>query len=82
MYVSDRWCECYLQLSTVSVSVPGEEELVEAGHRCGEAPSTSSQATISGRQAMTISSGGYVHVPYVGMCASSATLAVEYLKEQ
>lgn len=53
MYVSDRWCECYLQLSTVRVSVPGEEELVEAGHRCGEAPSTSSQATISGRQAIT-----------------------------
>lgn len=79
MYVSDRWCECYLQLSTVSVSVPGEEELVEAGHRCGEAPSTSSQATISGRQAMTLSSGDYM---YVGMCASSSTLAVEYLKEQ
>lgn len=33
MYVSDRWCERYLQLSTVIVSVPGEEELVEAGHR-------------------------------------------------
>lgn len=75
MYVSDRWCECYLQLSTVSVSVPGEEELVEAGHRCGEAPSTSSQATISGRQGMTLSSGDYM---YVGMCASSSTLAVEY----
>lgn len=75
MYVSDRWCKCYLQLSTVSVSVPGEEELVEAGHRCGEAPSTSSQATISGRQGMTLSSGDYM---YVGMCASSSTLAVEY----
>lgn len=77
MYVSDRWCECYLQLSTVSVSVPGEEELVEAGHRCGEAPSTSSQATISGRQGMTlpVSSGDYM---YVGMCASSSTLADEY----
>lgn len=75
MYVSDRWCECYLQLSTLSVSVPGEEELVEAGHRCGEAPSTSSQATISGRQGMTLSSGDYM---YVGMCASSSTLAVEY----
>lgn len=75
MYVSDRWCECYLQLSTVSVSVLGEEELVEAGHRCGEAPSTSSQATISGRQGMTLSSGDYM---YVGMCASSSTLAVEY----
>lgn len=75
MYVSDQWCECYLQLSTVSVSVPGEEELVEAGHRCGEAPSTSSQATISGRQGMTLSSGDYM---YVGMCASSSTLAVEY----
>lgn len=75
MYLSDRWCECYLQLSTVSVSVPGEEELVEAGHRCGEAPSTSSQATISGRQGMTLSSGDYM---YVGMCASSSTLAVEY----
>jgi len=62
MYVSDRWCECYLQLSTVRVSVPGEEELVEAGHRCGEAPSTSSQATISGRQAITLSSGGYMYL--------------------
>lgn len=75
MYVNDRWCECYLQLSTLSVSVPGEEELVEAGHRCGEAPSTSSQATISGRQGMTLSSGDYMHV---GMCASSSTLADEY----
>lgn len=79
MYVSDGWCERYLQLSTVIVSVPGEEELVEAGHRCGEAPSTSSQATISGRQGMTLSSGDYM---YVGTCASSSTLAVEYLKEQ